>query len=150
MAAPLQGLKVVELARILAGPWAGQVLADLGAEVVKVESPLEAMSDIKRHHLIFFVIMAGFVIGGGEAMAILGPEFVAAYTFDLAIYLDAVMVTYALSAVAMAKRSGGWFSQALTRFVRRTCPRSKRATRSASGPPKSANDDDPAPAFLAA
>ena len=37
--APLAGIKVVELARILAGPWAGQVLADLGAEVVKVESP---------------------------------------------------------------------------------------------------------------
>jgi crotonobetainyl-CoA:carnitine CoA-transferase CaiB-like acyl-CoA transferase len=39
MPAPLEGLKVVELARILAGPWAGQVLADLGAEVIKVESP---------------------------------------------------------------------------------------------------------------
>jgi crotonobetainyl-CoA:carnitine CoA-transferase CaiB-like acyl-CoA transferase len=37
--APLAGLKVVELARILAGPWIGQTLADLGAEVVKVESP---------------------------------------------------------------------------------------------------------------
>jgi len=36
---PLAGLKVVELARILAGPWAGQILADLGAEVIKVESP---------------------------------------------------------------------------------------------------------------
>ncbi|HEX8383771.1 MAG TPA: CaiB/BaiF CoA-transferase family protein [Sphingomonas sp.] len=36
---PLHGIKVVELARILAGPWAGQVLADLGAEVVKVEGP---------------------------------------------------------------------------------------------------------------
>ncbi len=36
---PLAGLKIVELARILAGPWAGQVLADLGAEVIKVESP---------------------------------------------------------------------------------------------------------------
>jgi crotonobetainyl-CoA:carnitine CoA-transferase CaiB-like acyl-CoA transferase len=35
---PLVGLKVVELARVLAGPWAGQVLADLGASVVKVES----------------------------------------------------------------------------------------------------------------
>jgi crotonobetainyl-CoA:carnitine CoA-transferase CaiB-like acyl-CoA transferase len=32
-------VRVVELARILAGPWAGQVLADLGADVVKVESP---------------------------------------------------------------------------------------------------------------
>lgn len=37
--APLKGLKVIELARILAGPWAGQTLADLGAEVTKIESP---------------------------------------------------------------------------------------------------------------
>lgn len=36
---PLAGLKVVELARILAGPWAGQLLADMGADVIKVESP---------------------------------------------------------------------------------------------------------------
>lgn len=35
----MSGLKVVELARILAGPWIGQTLADLGADVVKIESP---------------------------------------------------------------------------------------------------------------
>ncbi|MFZ3582856.1 CaiB/BaiF CoA transferase family protein, partial [Loktanella sp. DJP18] len=38
MMRPLEGLRVIELARILAGPWAGQTLADLGAEVIKVES----------------------------------------------------------------------------------------------------------------
>lgn len=36
---PLNGLKVIELARVLAGPWAGQTLADLGADVTKVEAP---------------------------------------------------------------------------------------------------------------
>ncbi len=39
MTAPLAGLKVVEMARILAGPWVGQTLSDLGADVIKLESP---------------------------------------------------------------------------------------------------------------
>lgn len=39
MTTPLAGVKVIELARILAGPWAGQTLADLGADVLKIEAP---------------------------------------------------------------------------------------------------------------
>jgi len=115
-----------------------------------VERPLQHLADMKRHHLIFFAIILGLTISGGEAFAILGPHVATSVVIDMAIYLDAVLVAYAVAAVTMVRQGAAAVRAVLSRMVRRPRPRRKRPALRKALRSKPANDDHPAPVRLAA
>jgi crotonobetainyl-CoA:carnitine CoA-transferase CaiB-like acyl-CoA transferase len=88
---PLSGLKVLDLSRVLAGPWATQVLGDLGATVYKIEQP-----------------------GQGDDTRRWGPPFLDDGSRDSAYYLCANRNKYSL-AIDLAKPEGADVIRALAR-----------------------------------
>ncbi|GAA0274658.1 hypothetical protein GCM10009127_14030 [Alteraurantiacibacter aestuarii] len=112
-----------------------------------VELPLERLARMERHHLIMLMIMVGFMIGGGEIMALMGPEIIATYALDLSIYLDLVMVSYAVSVARQTRTALAHLRGSFSRLLRRPeAGRRRRAVRKQdrSSP---ANDDETDPAF---
>ncbi|MCL6249671.1 hypothetical protein M3P36_01225 [Altererythrobacter sp. KTW20L] len=110
--------------------------------------PIERLAALTLQQAIFGLIMVGFMMAGGEMIFLLGPELVAAYAFELSIYLDAVLFTYALAAWSRVKAGVGHVRMIVARLVR--LPQSSRRRRLRRTPPQrpSANDDEPSPAFV--
>ncbi len=116
-----------------------------------VEQPLAALSRLQLRHLIFIAFIGGFGLAGGEIFLLAGPELVTGFALELSIYLDAVIVTYALSAAAGIRRAGTYVVTRIGRPRRLLGARRKRVhvRRERAGP--AANDyEHPAARRLAA
>ena len=110
-----------------------------------VERPLAWLAGCKSHHLIYALIIGSIMLGGGELMFLAGPELVTMWAMNLSIYFDAVIVTYALSALVAARGLKTWAGQKLRRIVRSKARARRTRRRSAEKPDKASNDDDDGP-----
>ena len=67
MAGPLEGIRIIEFSQIIAAPFAGSMLSDMGAEVIKIEPPtgdpwryaLEIIPGITGYGRSFFALIRG-------------------------------------------------------------------------------------------
>jgi hypothetical protein len=120
-----------------------------------VERPLRWLSKHERHDYLYFIIITAMVIGGGEMILVLGPEFMMLYAADLALYLDVMAVSYLLAAVAKVKaavlavrtRLSAWGSRIVR--PRRAAPR-ERASRKPASRADNDDEDDSQPLRIAA
>ena len=110
-----------------------------------VEKPLDKLARFERHHLLYIVFLAAIMLGGGEIALLMGAEFMAAYAMEMALYFDAVIVSYAVAALAGLKRVGSGIRAILPRLPRARRKRDKAASR----PPLKPANDDERPAVLA-
>lgn len=107
-----------------------------------VRRPVAALSKFRSHHLVYAVILVPVLLSGSEFIALLGPEFFAAYAMELAIYIDAVAVSLLASAYASVRSFGARFVALVRLPLRRTRARRTRTQHGTRRGPQPANDDD--------
>ena len=107
-----------------------------------VERPASGLSRFRMHHLIYAIILIPVMLSGGEFLALLGPEFFAAYAMELAIYIDAVIVSLGLSVWANVRSAASRVRLFLSRPLRMARPRRKRCSTAKRSKPPASNDDD--------
>ncbi|WP_197920651.1 hypothetical protein [Aurantiacibacter sediminis] len=112
-----------------------------------VERPASALAKFRPHHIIYAVILIPVMLSGGEFIALLGPEFFAAYAMELAIYVDAVIVSVLASTAASIKAFAGSIRQRFNRLSSRKSARTKRAARKPQRDRMPANYDEHVPAM---
>lgn len=111
-----------------------------------VKRPARKLAAFRSHHILYALILVPVMLSGGEFIAILGPEFFAAYAMELAIYIDAVVITLFASAYAHVRAFGARARQVLLEPFRRMRARAKRSAPPPMRDRRPANDDESEPA----
>jgi hypothetical protein len=94
-----------------------------------VERPAATGSKLERHHLIWAGIVLFVIVGAGELATFYGSEFLFAYSLDLSLYLDAMLVTAALAMVSRLRSVSQVLGVCRRRAVRRRAHGHKGAAR---------------------
>ena len=133
-------LLVMKLApRSPLGRWLNQVL---------VERPLTKIAGMGRQHMIMLMILVGLCLSAETVMAFGSFDLLTVYAWDLTVYLDTMVIAYALAAVVQARAAARWLALRVSAMMRRGArPRARRVRGAATRHDRSANDDDPAPAW---
>lgn len=111
------------------------------------EKPIEAVSKIERHHVIWIGVLVLTALSASEIAAVFGTDFFIAYTFDVSLYLDAVFVAAALAATSRL-RTAVQLARAFTQRSRREMRSSRnrlprpRAKARRHAPKRPHNDED--------
>lgn len=74
-----------------------------------VEVPAQRLAALERHQLLFAIFLVALTLAGGETIILFGPEFLFAYSLNLALYFDAVTAASFLAAVSALRQSARYF-----------------------------------------
>ena len=123
------------------------VLRALRAAMVEV--PARRLAQLQHHHIIFLIVLSAMMLAGGQLLVFFGPEFLALFATNLALYVDAAAITALLSAATVARQAVGIIRPELNRWRTFVGPTVRRAvrevkTRPLAAKPAADNDDDPA------
>ena len=115
-----------------------------------VERPARRLASFRSHHVLYALILIPVMLSGGEFIAILGPEFFAAYAMELAIYVDAVVLSVLASVYTRVRTALSHIRYLATRPLRTMRARRKRRAPRPMRQRRPANDDERQPAFALA
>ncbi len=116
-----------------------------------VEKLAGKLAKLKRHDVVFVILILAIFLAGGELILLFAPEFVMIYAANLAFYLDGIVISALLATTAtlrsVVRQVRAGLPKSMTHFFRSSRPTS-RETKSRGVSKATAQNDDADPGFF--